>query len=148
MLSKLKSLLLEEASDKSAAAESQLPLATAALLVEVMVVDNQLDSQEERTIKALLRKEFRIADNDLDMLFDDAREEVAKATSLFQFTRTVNDNFSLEQKFRLIKNLWQIAYADGDLDKYEEHIIRRIAELIYIPHSEFIRAKVAARTSA
>lgn len=144
MIARLKSLLLPAGAVEDDA-DSPLALATAALLIEIMVVDGHLDGKEEAAIKILLKNQFQLEAADLNDLFEEARQEVTNSTSLFQFTHVVNANFSMKQKYALTKNLWQIAYADGNLDKYEEHIVRRIAELIHLPHSEFIRAKIAAK---
>ncbi len=73
-----------------------------------------------------------------------AHEESREATSLHQFTRLINDSHELEDKKRLMTALWQVAYADGRLDKYEEQLLRRIAELLHLRHPEFIQAKHAA----
>jgi uncharacterized tellurite resistance protein B-like protein len=43
--------------------------------------------------------------------------------------------------------MWKVAYADGSVDKYEAHIIRRISDLIHLPNSQFVRAKQEARPS-
>lgn len=144
MITRLKALFFQ--GDKTEVdGDHQIALATAALLIEIMVVDGHLDEKEESTIKALLKNQFQLEPDEIRALFDEARQEVGNSTSLFQFTHVVNTHFSSEQKFDLTKNLWRIAYADDNLDKYEEHIVRRIADLIHIPHSEFIRAKVAAK---
>jgi uncharacterized tellurite resistance protein B-like protein len=74
-------------------------------------------------------------------LLDRAGSAREDATSLFEFTRLVNDHYGPDEKRDLVGAMWKVAYADGDLDKYEEHIIRRVAELIYLPHADFIRSK-------
>ena len=145
MINRLKALLFQ-GGDAEADETNQIALATAALLIEIMVVDGHLDIKEEAAIKALLKEQFQLEPVEISSLFENARQEVGNSTSLFQFTHVVNSHFSMEQKFKLTENLWQIAYADGNLDKYEEHIVRRIADLIHIPHSEFIRAKVVAKS--
>ena len=76
-----------------------------------------------------------------------AGERVDEATSLYEFTRVINDHYGPEEKLTLIASMWQVAYADGDLDKYEEHLIRQVAELTYVPHQDYIRCKLEARKS-
>ena len=71
-----------------------------------------------------------------------------EAISLYEFTRVINDHYSAEQKLRLIDAMWSVAYADNDLDKYEEHLIRQVAELTYVPHSDYIQSKLSARETA
>ena len=70
-----------------------------------------------------------------------AEERADDATSLYEFTRHVNRRLDHDQKAHVVELLWRVAYADGDLDKYEEHLVRRIADLIHVPHSVFIRMK-------
>lgn len=123
---------------------SDINLAAAALLIEVMVIDQNFTAEEEATIKALLRDNLGVEEADAEILFETAKKKVAEATSLFQFTRQVNDVFDQQQKYELVVQLWKVAYADGNLDKYEEHIIRRTSELIHLPHSQFIKAKKEA----
>ena len=79
------------------------------------------------------------------MLLRDASDEVDQDTSLFDFTRVINDHYSASQKLELIESMWRVAYADGRLDKYEESLIRQVAELTYVSHSDYIRAKLAAQ---
>lgn len=140
MINAIRSLLRPQP-DQPVHAIADIDLAAAALLIEVMVIDQKATAAEEAAIKSLLRERFNIDPAAATALFEAAREAVTKATSLFQFTRQINDEFDPQQKFELVVQLWKIAYADGNLDKYEEHIIRRISELIYLPHSQFIRAK-------
>ena len=68
-----------------------------------------------------------------------------EGTSLYEFTRVINDHCCAEQKLQLIKAMWAVAYADGNVDKYEEHLIRQVAELTYVPHSDYIHCKLALR---
>lgn len=124
--------------------EHQKRLAAAALMVEVMVIDRQLDDQELLHIQALLEKQFQLNHEEIEQLVTLAREEVNQATSLYQFTRQVNDHFDATGKIQLIENLWRVAFADEVLDKHEEALIRRIAELLYVSHKDFIQAKQRA----
>lgn len=119
--------------------------ATAALLVEVMVTDQQLDAAEIARIQALLAGRFRLTDAETQELLELAQQEVAEATSLYQFTALVNTHFSAAEKYQLVCHLWEVAYADGLLDKHEEGLIRHIAELIHLPHTAFVQARNQVR---
>ena len=72
---------------------------------------------------------------------ESAEERVDESTSLYEFTRVINDHYSAAQKLQLIEAMWVVAYADGNLDKYEEHLIRQVAEPIYVSHEDFMRSK-------
>jgi len=119
--------------------------ASAALMVEVMLSDGQLNSKEEEGIKALLTRAFDLTQEECDELFCLAQDEVNNSISLYEFTGQVNLHFSANDKFELIKHMWHIAFIDNELDKYEESVIRQVADLIYLPHSQFIKAKSVAK---
>lgn len=120
-------------------------LAAAALMIEVATIDENFDETETRTLTAELRRQFELDTDTLEQLVARARAERNDSTSLYQFTRLVNEAFTAEEKCQLLLGMWRVAFADGNLDKYEEHIIRRISELIYVPHKDFIRTKQVAR---
>lgn len=120
-------------------------LAAAALLVELMLADQHIDEKERGKLLALLQQQFQLTASQAVDLLQLAERQVADANDDYQFTRLINDNYTETQKYQLIKALWQLAYADQQLDKYEESFIRKIADLIYVNHSDFIRAKLEAR---
>ena len=115
--------------------------AVAALLMEVMLADNETNDKEENQVKDFLREVSELGD-DIDRLYEDARSGVDEANDLYQFTKVINETASLEQKMLLLKALWRVALADGEIDSYEDHRIRTISELLFMPHSEFIQAKL------
>lgn len=120
-------------------------LAAAALLVEVAMADGEFSPRELNSLKHAIAKRFNLSQEEVSQLIEKAREMHADAVSQFEFTRAINAEYSQQQKFELVRNMWEIAYADGNLDKYEEYTIRKLAELLYLPHSEFIRAKMMER---
>ena len=116
-----------------------------ALLLETSMADEILDDKEIDALKITLIKDFKIENDEVDELIAFAKENVEDSTSLYEFTRDINDSFSAEQRIQLIESMWKIAYADGNIDKYEEHIIRKVSNLIYVAHSDFIKAKISAK---
>jgi uncharacterized tellurite resistance protein B-like protein len=120
----------------------------AVLLIEVMLADNEIDRRERDCISDILAQ--RTGDNALAIAacIDVALERRHSSSDLFQFTTVLNSQWSETQRFELIVDLWRVAYADGRLDKYEDHRIRRVADLLHLHHSHFIRAKAAASPSA
>lgn len=123
----------------------QTNLACAALLIEVINSDHQLDERESEALLEVLHESLDISDEDLHEMARLAEQQAHQATSLYEFTRLINDNFDYDKKCSLIENMWRIAFSDEQLDKYEEHLIRRVAELIYVSHSDFIRTKLKVR---
>jgi uncharacterized tellurite resistance protein B-like protein len=143
MIKSLKSLFMSPPEEDPAALEHRLRLAAAALLIEVSRADYTVDSAELRTIKTVLQTSLGISQGEIDELIALAGTAADKATSLYEFTRLINDHYSRQQKLQVIQSMWRIAYADDSLDKYEERLIRQVSDLIHVPHKDYIRLKVA-----
>ena len=124
---------------------SRVDLTCAALLVEVMNSDHELDEREHQEFMAVLQQSYNIAESDLEELTQLAKDEAFEATSLYEFTKLINDSYDYEKKVGLIENMWRIAFSDKRLDKYEDHLIRKVSELIYVSHSDFIKTKLKVR---
>ena len=124
-----------------AASEHALRLATAALLVEMTRQDDTIHEAERVAVAEALRNKFGLAHNEVDELYALAEAEVKEAIDYYQFTSLLKDHFTPAQKEKVVELLWQVAGADGHIDKYEEHMVRRIAELLYLTQTEYIRAK-------
>ena len=144
MLAALKALFAEDAADINCG-ENELRLACAALMIEVATIDSHFDSSEQHTLHQALQQQFGLSQADCLALSEEAEQQRDHATSLHQFTRLINQHFNNQQKQNLLVNMWRIAYADGNIDKYEEHLIRRAADLLHLGHSQFIQAKLTAR---
>ena len=127
--------------------EQAARLAGAALLLEVADADYQQSPEEKRAVEAAIRKSFGIDTSQAEELIRLAAAEQAEATDYFQFTSLINRSYSQERKIQLIEALWQVAFADREIHKYEEHLVRRLAELLYVSHSDFIAAKHRVLTS-
>ena len=124
-------------------------VATAALLVEMMRADYEIQPEErEAVLRALAAAFDDLSPAETRDLLARAEERADDATSLYEFTQHINRRLDPAQKAHVVELLWRVAYADGDLDKYEEHLVRRIADLIHVPHSVFIRMKHKARGEA
>ena len=150
MIGKLKTLFEQiGAKDKDESITSPISknLITAALMVEVMQADFSLDEREQQAFISVLKLSFDLDENEVIELEELAHAKVEEATSLYEFTRQINDNFSAGEKLELIKNMWRVAFADGEIDRYEDGVIRRVAELIYVAHSDFIRMKLEVKNA-
>jgi uncharacterized tellurite resistance protein B-like protein len=128
--------------DEPEAAHS-LELAGAALLMEISRADDNVSGRERAAIMSALTRVFHLADDELEDLVAAATEAVDSAVSLFDFTVIINQRFGREQKLKLLEMLWSVAYADDKLDRYEEYYVRKIADLLYISHSDYIKAKLS-----
>lgn len=127
--------------------EHALQVATAALLIEMMRADAEITNEEQKTITNTIRSRFSLTGEETDNLLKLAEEEIWESTGYFEFTSLINKGFSYEQKVKVIEHLWEIAFADSILDKYEEYMVRRIADLIYVSHKDFINAKLRVKRS-
>lgn len=147
MLDKIKQFFTDHFHPQEVTTEAadQYHLAAAALMIEVATIDNACDTIEIKTLRKILVEQFHLSNTQVDELVTLAKAESHEATSLYQFTQLVNIDCTPLEKYRLIRGMWQIAYADTEIDKYEEHLIRKVANLIYLSHSDFIRAKHEAR---
>ena len=143
MLKKLREFMSASEPDEKDI-EKDLRLATAALLVEVARADFERTTEEEKALAVHLETFLKLPREEVRSIISSATNKVDKATSLYEFTSLINDNCSNDQKFSLMCAMWHIAHADGDIDRYEEHIIRRVSELIHLSHSDYIRAKLLA----
>ena len=116
-----------------------------ALMLETSMADDLLDESEIKTLKATLINDFKLEETEIDELIEISKKNVDDSTSLYDFTRDINDNFEAKERIKLIESMWKIAYADGNIDKFEEHIIRKVSNLIYVSHSDFIKAKISSK---
>lgn len=142
MIKALKALFESEPAETEDQRLHRQHLAAAALLIETARSDFSQDAEEERAMEALLASTLDLGLAEVRSLMNQASEEVDEAISLYEFTRVINDHYSAGEKLELITCMWRVAYADGQLDKYEEHLIRQVAELTYVPHSDYIRCKL------
>jgi len=121
--------------------EHQLKVATAALLLEMASADFDVHDSELAAVAKSIQQHFELTQNETDALIELAAEEAKQATCYYDFTKLINNGFSAEQKVMVIELMWEVAYADDKLQKYEEALVRKVADLIYVPHSDFIAAK-------
>lgn len=121
--------------------EQRLKLATTALLIEMMRVDLDISEHEKERLRDILKLHFKLEGEEIDNILQQAGEENHAAADYYQFTSLINEHYSQEQKIQLIDQLWQLAYADHRVDKFEEHLVRTLADLLHVPHRSFIQSK-------
>ncbi len=142
MLSKIQKFLSEHVVSK---VETQRPealhVATAALLIEISRADHQVSVSEHRAIRDGLQQIFTISEAQLDQIIELAQQQATESTCYYHFASTINQTLDASAKLAIVDALWQVAAADGHLDRYEEYYLRKIADLLHVPHSDFIRSK-------
>lgn len=147
MLGKLKGLLRNTLGDTVATEKSlehDVQLACAVLLIDAASADDEEHSDETRVVEKLLRARFELTSAETDALMARAREKLDRSVALQGFTRQLMDALDEAERGQLVGMLWEVVYADGKLDVWEEHLVRRIADLLYVSHTEFIRYKLEA----
>lgn len=122
--------------------ENDLQLAAAALLFETIRADGRLEGDETDTLLATLKDQWQLDDSQAKALHDNAHQQVQDATDIFQFTSLLREHWPYERKLELMDRMWQLAYSDGALASDEEYTIRKVADLLYVAHSDYIRAKL------
>jgi len=149
MISAIRKLLQKNATvDKTVSSmdkEELIRMAAAVLFVEVMHADHQIDKRERQVINSALLESFSLSKQDAEELLQQAENRVKDVTSLHEFTSLLHGRLTNEEKVMLIEQIWRIILADDYVDKYEEHLVRRIAELLYVSHRDYIRAKLSAQ---
>jgi uncharacterized tellurite resistance protein B-like protein len=142
VIGKLRQLVTPLFAEPEAAREEEsLDLAVAVLLVEMARADHKLDAAEEREIQAQLEEVFGLPAGPAAQLLSRARVAVEDAVSLHEFTRAIHEGMDYAEKQRVIEMLWQVALADRSLDKYEDYLIGKLGELLYVSRGDVIRLK-------
>ena len=127
--------------------QQALRLATAALCVEMARADMQEKPEELERAKAMLALRFSLDDHEAQALINAGRTESDQSVSLYSFTHLLNEHLDEPKKRTLMEMLWRVAYEDGSLDKYEDALMHKLAELLYVPLRELMLAKHKAITA-
>lgn len=125
--------------------DKKIQIATCTLFVEIANADSNFTKDEHELISRLLKKMYDLNDEEMHELMELAEDKIAKSISLYEFTQIINNNFSTDEKYQLVKNIWQIVYADKVLDKYEEHLVRLISNNLNLSHKDMIAAKLEVK---
>jgi uncharacterized tellurite resistance protein B-like protein len=145
MLKKLREIfnnsLINPDHDDSAGRDHALRLATAALLIEVVRADYEEDIKETEAVIRQLQTHFDLTEEETLLLVEEAAQKADHSVSLQEFTRLLHEHLSEKEKHSVIEMLWLIALADDHLDKHEDHVVRKVAELLYVTHGDLIRIR-------
>lgn len=125
--------------------EHTLQIATAVLLIEVMKADAESTGEEQAALMRILKERFRLSDAEVADLAGLGHQRSAAANDLQQFTALLNRELTMPEKIRIVEYMWQVAYADGTISAHENHLLRKISDLLYVSHSNYIAAKMRAK---
>jgi uncharacterized tellurite resistance protein B-like protein len=123
-------------------------LAAAALMIEVLKSDFEFRNEEWAALRKALEEHLELTHEEIEQVIELANAEVEQAVSLHGFTRCINNSYSAQERVDLIEMLWRVAWADDVLSDHEQHLMRKISSLLYIPHKDYIGAKQRARLHA
>ena len=132
MLNRIKALFAEAPANAGAPDKDELHAAAAALLVEAACMDGHFDDDERSSILSQLKSHFDITEEESATLIAEAEEVIEESGHLYAFTRVIKDRYEPEQRIQMIEMLWEVAFADGNVDHFEANLISRIAGLIYV----------------
>jgi uncharacterized tellurite resistance protein B-like protein len=127
--------------------EDKLKVASAALLMEMMRMEETCERKKHDLILILLEKTFSLTEEQASALMDIAEHKREQAIDYFEFTHLICDAFTREQKIQLIESLWKIAFVDNNLDVDEEYLVDKVARLLFIPHAEVLDARNRMRAA-
>ncbi len=134
--------------DKSEQSSHTVELATAVLMHEIMSADGKMQDAEQASFLTRLNELYSLTEDELNTLKALSKTQAEHAADFVQFTRVINQHCLPKQKRQILDSLWHIAYSDGQLDAHEEHLIRRISDLMHMPHSQFIKSKLSVQPNS
>lgn len=120
-------------------------VAACALFIEMAKADGEYSESERKFIISEMEKVFNLDKECVDDLMRFAEQKIKESVSIYEFSEIINTTFSQEQKFELIKSLWELIYQDKRLDAYEDQLIKRIAGTLNIEHKKIIEAKLLVK---
>lgn len=125
--------------------QHQVEIAAATLLMEVAWADHEIADEELEHIRQALSQQFDLDETTLDAIIEESRDHHDSSVGLYAFTRTVTEAWDEPARFELVVAMWALALQDDSVHRFEEHMIRKISDLLYVSHSRFIAAKQTAR---
>jgi len=124
-----------------------LRLATAVLMVDVARADHVFEESEFERVLQLVESHFQLEPQDAAELVNLAGEKAEELISDYDFTSVLHKHLDEAEKARIVGMLWQIAYADGELDKYEDSLVLKISDLLHVSRARVMRLKFDATTA-
>ena len=137
--------LLEPAEAQPTPTSRDVESASAALMIMLAIADSHFDDRERQMVVKLIKERSELDDAELNMLISEAEQAATSATSIYEFSQQLNKVLVYEDRVKVVRGMWEVAYADGVIDKYEEHLIRRVCDLMYVSHQDFIQTRNSVR---
>lgn len=131
-----------DSTDRGGEGPHDIRVATCALFLEMASIDGEFSDVEREAIVSILKEDHDLSDENTDALLEAAKKELDQSIDLWQFTNRINQNYTREEKIRVIEMVWKIVYTDGKLDKHEDYLVHKLATLLRLEHRELIDAKL------
>lgn len=131
--------------EEQAGRDTAIRRATAVLMLDVALADKEFSESELERLQALAESHFDLGHDEAADLIEEARNEAEYLVSLHEFTHLLHNHLSEEEKARIVGMLWEIAYTDGHLDKYENSLVLKISDLLYVSRGRVMRLKHDAK---
>ena len=125
--------------------QHKLQVATSAIFIEMAKADGKFSDNEREQVVKVLEEQFNLDEIYVDELLKLSSAKLQESVSIYEFSNVLNEYFSFEDKFELLKNLWRLIYSDKKLDKYEDHLIKVIGGMLRLEHKQIINAKMLVR---
>ena len=152
MIDLLKKFFTKTSDEVSAAENVQtsrdVRIATCALLLEMAKIDGKFSELERKSIVEVLENSYQLSAERAAAFMEAADEQLEKSIDLWHFAKLINENYSTEDKIKIIEMVWQIIYTDGKLDKHEDYLAHKLATLLRLSHEQLIEAKLKVLHSA
>ncbi len=120
-------------------------IATCALFIEVANADDDFAKEEKGLIIKLMKQIFNLENDEVNELIKLSEKQIKDSVSLYEFTDTINKNFSSEEKYQILLNLWRLIFVDEKFHAYEDYLIRKIVNNLNLSHKEMIAAKLSVK---
>jgi uncharacterized tellurite resistance protein B-like protein len=123
----------------------KLQVATCAIFLEMARSDDNCTEEESQEIVSIMQRTFDLEKEYANELIELAKSRLVHSISIYEFTGIINNNFTSDEKFELMKNLWRLIYTDKKLDKYEDQLVKRIGTMLHLEHKDVIAAKLIVK---
>ena len=131
--------------EDAGASNHKISVATCALLLEMSSIDGEFSHTEKEDILSILKNDFDLSGEHAEELIHASNKELENSTDLWRFADLINKNYSIEEKERVIEMVWNVAYADGTIDKHEDYLVHKLAKLLRLTHRQLIDAKLKVK---
>lgn len=121
------------------------PVAACIVLLEAAHADEECSDEERAHVISTMRQVFSISTELAEELIALSHQERKEAIDLWQFTNHINQEFSHQEKMKVMEAVWRIIHADGHIDMHEDYFAHKLANLLRLTHSEMIAAKLNAK---